>query len=142
MHTTFVFSKPFTCAVLYLLLLSRFSRVRLSVTHRRQPIRLHRPWDSPGKNTGVGCHCLFQCMKAKSESEVAQPSPTLSEPMGCRLPGSSVHGIFQARVLEWATISLSKINYLGVKNSSDMNRYSDSIFWRNILEVNSFTPLI
>ena len=57
------------------------------------------PWDSPGKNTGVGCHFLLQCMKVKSESEVAQPCPTLSDPMDCSPPGSSVHGIFQARVL-------------------------------------------
>ena len=68
--------------------------------HRRQPTRLPRPWDSPGKNTGMGCHFLFQCMKVKSESEVAQSCPTLSDPMDCGLPGSSIHGIFQARVLE------------------------------------------
>ena len=68
---------------------------------RRQPIRLPRPWDSPGKNTGEGCHFLLQCMKLKSESEVAQLCLTLSDPMDCSLPGSSTHGIFQARVLEW-----------------------------------------
>ena len=62
--------------------------------------RLRRPWDSPGKNTGVGCHFLLQCMKAKSESEVTESRPTLSDPMDCSLPGSSVNGIFQARVLE------------------------------------------
>ena len=67
--------------------------------HRRQPTRLPRPWDSPGKNTGVGYHFLLQCMKVKSESEVAQLCPTLSDPMDCSLPGSSVPGIFQARVL-------------------------------------------
>ena len=72
--------------------------------HRRQPIRLHRPWDSPGKNTGVGCHFLLQCMKVKSEREVAQSCPTLSDPMDWSLPGSSVHGIFQPRVLEWGAI--------------------------------------
>ena len=66
-----------------------------------EPTRLPCPWDSPGKNTGVGCHCLLQCIKVKSESEVAQSCPTLSDPMDCSLPGSSVHGIFQARVLEW-----------------------------------------
>ena len=65
-------------------------------------------WDSPGKNTGVGCHFLLQCMKVKSESEVAQSCPTLSNPMDCSLPGSSVHGIFQARVLEWGAIAFSK----------------------------------
>ena len=67
--------------------------------HRWHPTRLPRPWDSPGKNTGVGCHFLLQCMKVKSESEVSQLCPTLSDPMDCSLPGSSIHGIFQARVL-------------------------------------------
>ena len=75
--------------------------------HRRQPTRLPRPWDSPGKNTGVGCHFLLQCMKVKSESEVAQSCPTLHDPMDCSPPGSSVHGIFQARVLEWGVIAFS-----------------------------------
>ena len=68
--------------------------------HRRQPTRLPRPWDSPGKDHWVGCHCLLQCMKVKSESEVAQSCLTLPDPMDCSLPGSSAHGIFQARVLE------------------------------------------
>ena len=72
--------------------------------HRRQPTRFPRPWDSPGKNTGVGCHFLLQCRKVKSESEVTQSCLTLSDPMDCSLPGSSVHGIFQARVLEWGAI--------------------------------------
>ena len=75
--------------------------------HRWQPTRLPRPWDSPGKNTGVGCHFLFQCMKVKSESEVAQSCLTLSDPMDCSLPGSSVHGICQARVLAWVAIAFS-----------------------------------
>ena len=75
--------------------------------HREQPTRLLHPWDSPGKNTGVGCHFLLQCMKVKSESEVAQSCPTLSDPMDCSLPGSSAHGIFQARVLEWGAIAFS-----------------------------------
>ena len=75
--------------------------------YRRQPTRLPHPWDSPGKNTGVGCHFLLQCMKAKSESEVTQSCPTLSYPMDYySLPGSSVHGILQARVLEWGAIGL------------------------------------
>ena len=65
---------------------------------RRQPTRLPCPWDSPGKNTGVGCHFLLQCMKVKSEREVTQSCPTLSDPMDCSPPGSSVLGIFQARV--------------------------------------------
>ena len=72
---------------------------------RRQPTRLPRPRDSPGKNTGVGCHFLLQCMKVKSEREVAQSCPTLGNPMDCSLPGSSVHGIFQSRVLEWGAIA-------------------------------------
>ena len=77
--------------------------------HRRQPKRLPCPWDSPGKNTEVGCHFLLQCMKVKSESEVAQSCPTLSDPMDCSLPGFSVHSIFQARVLEWGAIAFSKL---------------------------------
>ena len=68
--------------------------------HRGQPTRRPRPWDSPGKNTGVSCHFLLQCMKVKTESEVTQSCPTLSDPMDCSQPGSSIHGIFQARVLE------------------------------------------
>ena len=75
--------------------------------HRRQPTRLPRPWDSPGKNTGVGCHFLLQSMKVKSKSEVAQSCPTLSYPINCSLPGSSVHGIFQTRVLKWVAIAFS-----------------------------------
>ena len=75
--------------------------------HRRQATRLPRPWDSPGKNTGVGCHFLLQCLKVKSESEVTQLCPTLSDPMDCSLPGSSIHRIFQARVLEWGAIAFS-----------------------------------
>ena len=75
--------------------------------HRRKPTRLPCPWDSPGKNTGVGCHFLLQCMKVKSESEAVQSYLTLSDPMDCSLPGSSVHGIFQTRVLEWVAIAFS-----------------------------------
>ena len=76
--------------------------------HRRHLTRLPRPWDSPGKNTGVGCHFLLQHMKMKSETELAQSCPTLSDPMDFSLPGSSVHGIFQARVLEWDAIAFSE----------------------------------
>ena len=72
--------------------------------HRWRPTSLPRSWDSPGKNTGVGCHFLLQCMKVKSESEVTQSCPTLSDPMDFSLPGSPVHGIFQARVLEWTRL--------------------------------------
>ena len=77
--------------------------------NRWQPIRLPRPWDSPSKNTGLGCHFLLQCIKVKSESEVAQLYPTPSDPMDCSLPGSSVHGICQARVLEWVAIAFSNL---------------------------------
>ena len=79
--------------------------------HRRQPTRLPLPWDSPGKSTGVDCHFLLQCMKVKSESEVIQSCPVLRDPMDCSLPGSSVHGIFQARVLEWGAIAFSDTKY-------------------------------
>ena len=92
-----------------MLLLSRFSCVRLCATHRRQPTRLLCPWDSPGKNTGVGCHFLLQCMKMKNESDVAQSCPTLNNPMDWSLPGSSIHGVFQARVLELGAIAFSDI---------------------------------
>ena len=83
--------------------------------HRRQSTRLPRPWDSPGKNTGVGCHFLLQCMKVRSESEVAQSCPTLSDPMDCSLPGSSIQGIFQARVLEWGAIAFSVDLFKGLQ---------------------------
>ena len=95
-----------------LLLLSNFSRVQLVRPHRQQPTRLPRPWDSPGKNIGVGCDFLLQCMKVKSESEVAQSCPTLGDLMDCSPPGSSVHGIFQARVWEWGAIAFSGIHMI------------------------------
>ena len=79
--------------------------------HRQQPTRLPLPWDSPGKNAGVGCHFFLQCMKVKSEGEVTQSCLTLRDPMDCSLPGSSVHGIFQARVLEWGAIAFSTSLY-------------------------------
>ena len=82
--------------------------------HRGQSTRLPRPWDSPGKNTGVGCHFLLQCMKVKSESKVAQLCPTLCNPMDCSLPGSSIHGIFQAKVLEWGAIAFSELILLSL----------------------------
>ena len=91
-----------------LLLLSRFSPVRLCAAPQTAAHQASCPWDSPGKNTGVGCHFLLQCMKVKSESEVAELCPTLSDLMDCSLPGSSVHGIFQARVLEWGAIAFSR----------------------------------
>ena len=87
---------------------------------RQQPTRLPHPWDSPGKNTGVGCHFLLQCMKVKSESEVAQSCPTPSDPMECSLPGSSVHGICQARVLEWVAIAFSSQPIVAIKIQNKM----------------------
>ena len=90
-----------------LLLLSHFSRVRLCVTPETAATRLPRPWDSPGKNTGVGCHFLLQCMKVKRESEVAQSCPTLSDHMDCSPPGSPVPGNLQARILELVAIFFS-----------------------------------
>ena len=80
--------------------------------HRRQPNRLLCPWDSPGKNTGVCCHFLLHCIKVKNESEVAQLCPSLRDSMDCSLPGSSIHGIFQARVLEWGAIAFSGLRDL------------------------------
>ena len=83
-----------------------------ALPHRWQPTRLPRPWDSPDKNTGVGCHFLLQCMKVKSQSEVAQSCPTLSDPMDCSLPGSSVHGF--SRQEYWSGVPLpSHISCLG-----------------------------
>ena len=83
--------------------------------HRQQPTSLPRPWYSPGKNTGVGRHFLLQCMKVKSESEVAQSCPTPSNPMDCSIPGSSVYGICQARVLEWVAIAFSRNTWSNVQ---------------------------
>ena len=102
----------------------------------RQPTRLLCPWDSPGKNTGVGCHFLLQCMKVKSESEVAQSCLTLSDPMDCSLPGSSVHGIFQARVLEWVAISTGDLPDPGIKPGSPTLQAdplpSDPLIWAKL----------
>ena len=91
--------------------------------HWRKPTRLPSPWDSPGKNTGVGCQFLRQCMKVKSESEAAQSCPTLSDPMDCSLPGSSSHEIFQARVLEWGTIDFSTQTHYVIWNKPDTKKY-------------------
>ena len=99
--------------------------------HRRKPIRLPRPWDSPGKNTGAGCHFLLQCMKVKSEWEVTQSCPTLSDPMDCSLPGSSIHGIFQARVLEWGAIAFSKRRQIEITNRQILKMFSISNYQTN-----------
>ena len=115
--------------------------------HRRQPTRLRHPWDSPGKNTGVGCHFLLQCMKVKSESEVAQSCPTLSDPMDCSLPGSSIHGIFQARVLEWGAIAFSTPRTRGfhlfrAKTLLLWEHASLAVTWLHILSTPLGPPLI
>ena len=91
--------------------------------HRRQPTRLPRPRDSPGKNTGVGRHLLLQCIRVKSESKVTQSCPTLRDPMDCSLPGSFVHGIFQARVLEWGAIAFSNLCHRPVQIKVNNNFY-------------------
>ena len=90
--------------------------------HRWQPTRLSRPWDSPGKNIGVDCHFLLQCVKMKNESEVAQSCVTLRDPMDCSSPGSYVHGIFQARVLEWGAIAFSE----------DLNTRCAHCYWMSL----------
>ena len=88
--------------------------------HRQQPTRLPRSWDSPGKNTGVGCHFILQRMKVKRESAVTQSCLTLSDPMDCSLPGSSTHGIFQARVLEWG--ATEQVYFLTVQRIEGQNQ--------------------
>ena len=102
--------------------------------HRRQPTRLPRPWDSPGKNTGVGCHFLLQRIKVKSESEVAQSCPTLSDPMDCSLPGSSVHGIFQARVnciIFYNALTFPFLNQLKIEPLKNFPEFCAYIVLRN-----------
>ena len=87
--------------------------------HRQQPTRLPCPWDSPGMNTGVGCHFLLQCMKVKSESEIAESCPNPSDPMDCSLPGSSIHGIFQAKVLDGVPLPSPIMEYyLAIKRNT------------------------
>ena len=114
--------------------------------HRWQAIRLHHSWDSRGKNTGVGCHFLLQCMKVKSESEVPQSCLTLSDPMDCSLPGSFTHGIFQASVLEWGAIAFSINNcILPCNKHLQLNRELDiSCYWLLLASNEYFTqvPLI
>ena len=105
---------------LLLLLLSHFSCVWLCATPETAAHQASPSLDSPGKNTGVGCHFLLQCMKVKRESEVAHSCPTLSDPMDCSLPGSSIRGIFQARVPEWGAIAFSQ-NKLLIYTKSNMN---------------------
>ena len=108
-----------------LLLLSHLSRVRLCVTPQPAATRLPCPWDSPGKNTGVGCHFLLQCMKVKSESEVAQSCRTLSDPTDCSLPGSSIHGIFQAKY--WSGVPLRYLKFFSLCNLQSDNSWKSSL---------------
>ena len=101
--------------------------------HRQQPTRLPHPWDSLGKNTGVSCHFLLQCMKVKSESEVTQLCPTFSDPMDCSLPGSSIHAIFQARVLEGGAIAFSGANRYLSQNAKNQSSNEFFIFFNFFL---------
>ena len=121
---------PVGYSLLLLLLLSRFSLVNSVRPHRWQPTRLPCPWDSPDKNTGVGCHFLLQCMKVKSESEVAELYSTLSDPMDCSLPDSSTHGIFQARVLEWSAITFSGLQSMESRRVEVCRPWYRQSFWR------------
>ena len=107
--------------------------------HRRKPTSLPRPRDSPGKNTGVGCHFLLQCVKVKSESEVARSCLTLSDPMDCSLPGSAVHGIFQARVLERSAIAFSGLKCRRKENLQPRLLYLGKISFKIVGEIKSFT---
>ena len=109
--------------------------------HRWQPTRLPCPWDSPGKNTGVGCHFLLQCMKVKSESQVAQSYSTLSDPMHCSLTGFSVHRIFQAKVLEWGAIAFSAMEYYSALKQWAVKPWEDKkeayvcfFTWKKLME--------
>ena len=107
--------------------------------HRWQPTRLRRPWDSPGKNSGVGCHFLLPCIKVKVKS--LSKCPTLCDPMDYSLPGSSVHGIFRARVLEWVTIGLlrdiSSIHHLFLALSTRCPERSSTL-----VEMSLSSPLV
>ena len=116
---------------------------------RGQRTRLHLPRNSPSENTGVGCHLLLQCMKVKSESEVTQSCPTLRDPMDCSLPGSSIHGIFQARVFTGMgchcllrTISIHNYN---LKYSIDllvvMTYQFFFLFWKFWSQFITFKPI-
>ena len=105
--------------------------------HGLQPTRLLRPWDSPGKNTGVGCHFLLQCMKVDSESEVSQSCLTLSDPIDCSLPSSSIHGIFHATVLEWGAIAFSQRALESALNEERTPRTQNSVVGRTWSDIES-----
>ena len=108
---------------------------------RQQPTRLPHPWDSPGKNTGVGCHFLLQCVKVKSESEVARLCPTLRNLMDCSLPGSSTHGIFRARVLEWGANCLLHWKALHWCFSNYLWEELDFFKISYLLQANMYSPV-
>ena len=115
--------------------------------HRQQPTRLPCPWDSPGKNTGVGCHFLLQCMKVKSETQVTQSCLTLGDPTDCSLPGSSAHGIFQARVLEWGAIAFSPKFYKSSFNIATQEAHHtctvvSTVLWKESNKAGFNFPLI
>ena len=127
-------STPFNFEwLMTLLLLSSVSRIQPCATPQTAAHQAPPPWDSPGKNTGAGCYLLLQCMKVKCEGEVARPCPTPSDPMDCSPPGSCIHGIFQARVLEWGAIAFSKWHCITVKVQV-LNLINEH-FWNYILEV-------
>ena len=100
--------------------------------HRRQPTRHPRPWDSPGKNTGVGCPFLLQWVKVKTEREITQSYLTLCDPMDCSLPGSSIHGISQARVLEWGAIAFSATYSTGNQTQYSVIIYRGKEYENNV----------
>ena len=108
--------------------------------HRWQPTRISHPWDSPGKNNGVDCHFLLQCMKVKGESEVAQSCLTLCDLMDCSLPGSSIHGIFQARVLEWVPLPSPEEAAIMIQLFTEMKRQNSVhiIFLSSFIETYLF----
>ena len=136
-------TKALVCRLLLLLmLLSCFSRVRLCVTPQTAAHQAPRPWDSPGKNTGVGCHFLLQCRKVKSEREVTQSCPTGRNPMDCSLPGSSAHGVFQARVLEWVPFPSPGMQARYVKSPlSEIPKRNRFLYFKNLaLEQSRETP--
>ena len=115
------------------------------MTPETAPTRLPRPWDSPGKNTGVGCHFLLQCMTVKSESEVTQSCPTLGDPMDCSPPGPSAHGIFQARILEWGAIAFSIPPSIRVFSNESTLRMRWPKYWGfsfSIIPSNEYSGLI